>query len=289
MLYAVNKLYKEGLRLPAMLYLLSNRRLSPVNPLAAGWESCAPSHAYGPHTRRYFLIHYVASGGGEFQSRGAAHRLTAGQCFVIRPGEMTYYRADAKKPWRYIWIGFTTSLPLPRILADADAFDARAYADLFGDLAEKQAYFASHAGDGGVREAYVCGKAVELLLRLGAAESADAHDLPPTVAVAKNMLDTEFASSLTVAALAERLHHDRAYFSRLFRASLGMSPQQYLVKRRMTEAARLLTECGFSPTTAAAAVGYPDLFSFSKMFKKRYGMPPSVYAARSAAGEKKEP
>ena len=275
--------------MPAMLYLLSNRRLSPVNPLAAGWENCAPSHAYGPHTRRYFLIHYIASGSGVFQSRGVTHRLAAGQCFVIRPGEMTYYRADAENPWRYIWIGFTASLPLPRTLAEADVFDARAYADLFDDLAEKQAHFASRAGDGGVREAYFCGKALELLLRLGAAASADALTLPPTVAVAKNMLDTEYASSLTVAALAERLHHDRAYFSRLFRASLGMSPQQYLVERRMTEAARLLTECGFSPTTAAAAVGYPDLFSFSKMFKKRYGIPPSAYAARGAAGAKKEP
>ena len=267
---------RGGIHIPAQFYLLSNRQLSPVNPLNAGWEKCAPSHAYGPHTRHYWLLHYIVSGKGIFESHGVSHTLGAGQCFVIRPGEVTYYRADAEDPWHYIWLGFTVTMPLPEILTQSDTFDARMLSDVFAEIEARSDFFCGKAGDGGAREAYLCGKGVELIALLHAAGS-DAAALPRAVSIAKNLIDTEFASDLTVASIAERLHHDRAYFSRCFRAAVGMSPQAYLVERRMTEAARLMTECGFSPSTAATAVGYPDLFSFSKGFKKRFGIPPRAY------------
>ena len=43
------------------------------------------------------------------------------------------------------------------------------------------------------------------------------------------------------------------------------------------KAAELLTVYGQSPSTAGISVGYPDLYHFSKIFKKHFGVSPREY------------
>jgi ABC-2 type transport system ATP-binding protein len=45
----------------------------------------------------------------------------------------------------------------------------------------------------------------------------------------------------------------------------------------LEKAAELLTVYGQSPSTAGISVGYPDLYHFSKIFKKHFGVSPREY------------
>lgn len=65
--------------------------------------------------------------------------------------------------------------------------------------------------------------------------------------------------------------------SRLFRMRLQTSPAQYLVQIRMDKARELLLGTESTLHEIAAAVGYPDAYSFGKMFKKHFGSPPVRY------------
>ena len=96
--------------------LLVNRHWHDVNPVDCGWEACKPGHAFGPAARFYWLLHYVVQGRGAFTAGGKETPVRAGQMFVIRPFEVTYYEADRREPWEYIWIGFTSGLKLPQCL-----------------------------------------------------------------------------------------------------------------------------------------------------------------------------
>lgn len=58
---------------------------------------------------------------------------------------------------------------------------------------------------------------------------------------------------------------------------MGRSPQQYLIDVRLEHAASLLAG-GSDVGEAAVASGYPDVYHFSKMFHKRFGLSPSEYA-----------
>ena len=76
-------------------------------PLNFGWEACAPGHQFGPAVRHYHLPPLRAGGGeGTFLKGGATYRVDAGDLFVIRPEEVTTYRASAARPWQYVWLGF---------------------------------------------------------------------------------------------------------------------------------------------------------------------------------------
>ena len=52
------------------------------------------------------LLHYVVRGKGIFRRGKREYALQAGEIFVIRPGEVTYYEADMRDPWEYMWVAF---------------------------------------------------------------------------------------------------------------------------------------------------------------------------------------
>jgi len=78
----------------------------PFKIFYCGRESCQPGHSYGPAIRKQYLIHFVLAGCGKFHVGGRISELSAGDAFLIRPGEVTYYQADQNEPWTYAWMAF---------------------------------------------------------------------------------------------------------------------------------------------------------------------------------------
>lgn len=257
--------------------LVSNREFREINPLQAGWERCRSGHSFGPALRSFYLLHYVVSGHGTFRTENKSSRVGPGEIFVIRPGETTFYQASSEDPWHYIWIGFTLGLPLPEALK-SDVVSLPQAGEIFSSVPDLV-----HRENG--REASLCGKLWELFSLLEQEEipssarkgkSADAY-----VNMAKTYMETEYMRNVSVTALARKLNLDRSYFSKLFKESTGKSPQQYLTWLRLKKAAELLREYGKTPGEAAIAVGYSDVFSFSRMFKRHFGISPREYGKRT--------
>ncbi len=253
-------------------FSLVNRRFHELNPLVFGHEVCKPLHSYGPATRFFYLIHYVVSGEGIFQRGGKQYRVRAGQCFVICPDDITFYQADEADPWHYIWLGFTTSLPLPPRMT-APILESETAARIFPEMLRYM--------EAGVEqpEIYLTARLWELYSHFSCHDrTADQSHTETLMLRAKNAIESEYMQEITVEGLAKRLHLERSYFSTLFKKYFGISPQGYLVNYRLRIAALLLTREHYTPTLAARATGYTDLCNFSRMFKKKYHMSPSEYA-----------
>jgi AraC-like DNA-binding protein len=86
---------------------------------------------------------------------------------------------------------------------------------------------------------------------------------------------------LTLNALASAVHLSASHFSRLFRANVGMSPMEWLWEKRLLQATQLLRDTRMSMLDISAAVGYADVATFSKAFKRWIGMTPTVYRFRA--------
>lgn len=65
-------------------------------------------------------------------------------------------------------------------------------------------------------------------------------------------------------------------FRRLFESILGISPGQYLIKLRI-ERAKDLLESGKAPREVAELLNYPDVYTFSRQFKRFSGISPAQY------------
>ena len=81
--------------------------------------------------------------------------------------------------------------------------------------------------------------------------------------------------------LAREVGLSHYYFTRLFTHSYGMSPRAWLHQQRLDQAVNLLETTQDSISEIAHACGYPEVFPFSKQFKKRFGQSPSHFRKNS--------
>lgn len=86
-----------------------------------------------------------------------------------------------------------------------------------------------------------------------------------------------YTEELFVCELAQELGMERRRFSYLFERMTGLTPIQYLTEYRVGQAKELLRTSASPVAKIAEQVGYPDSFYFSRVFKKKVGMPPSAY------------
>lgn len=241
---------------------LTNRNFQDLNPLIAGEEACTGGHSFGPAVRKYTLIHYVLRGKGTLYTRGGVYPVGAGQAFLILPGEVTTYTADATDPWHYRWIGFDGSLSqafsrLPAVFSWPE--------DLPYRLPQEES-------EGGMPEYRLAALLFDLYSRLFSTQTHANHH----VRRVENYIRSAYMHPIRVEAIAHQLCLNRRYLSRLFKENTGKSIQEYLICVRLEEAQRYLRQ-GCTVKEAAHLCGYEDVSNFSKMFKCRFGISPSDF------------
>lgn len=101
-----------------------------------------------------------------------------------------------------------------------------------------------------------------------------------TVLAIQDWLDAHLSESISLDALAERFHLTPRTFKRRFRAATGESPLQYLQTLRVEQARKLLEQPHLRLDQLTSQVGYEDVSSFSRLFRRRTGMSPGAYRAR---------
>ena len=83
----------------------------------------------------------------------------------------------------------------------------------------------------------------------------------------------------SVAELARRTGYSPVHFSRVFKKVTGSLPREFIIQVRIDRAKQLLRESSLSIGEIANALGYSDVFFFSRQFKNRAGLSPSRFRA----------
>ena len=85
---------------------------------------------------------------------------------------------------------------------------------------------------------------------------------------------------LSVEDVAREVAISPFHFIRQFEALFGLTPHQFRMRSRLDRAKQLLAEGRHSVTYVCMEVGFSSLGSFSELFKRRVGTPPSAYRRR---------
>jgi AraC-like DNA-binding protein len=110
--------------------------------------------------------------------------------------------------------------------------------------------------------------------------SASARSIPQGLLSVRRQLDADFRRIPPLDELAQLAAMSRSHLCHRFRECFGSSISEYVIRKRMAVAQRMLYEVDARPGEIAEAVGYPDIFQFSKQFKKSFGLSPSEYRKR---------
>lgn len=256
-------------------------------PIRVGTNIAKPHYHIGPRISPYYYLIFVLEGEGEFRQSGGAYSLAAGDLFCLFPQVTHEYWTNPRQPLRKLFFAFEGKGALD-LLARAGLTPRR-----------------PHASDGATSEATAL---AEELRRL-AAESGGGSDLlrlslflrvfdalstqSPSYRVSDGQdswlqkgrayLDIHYAEDIAIESVSAAVGIERSHFTKTFRQAYGMPPMRYLLQLRMNEARLLLEQTDYTVAEIARSVGYPDLFTFSKAFKKHAGESPKAYRQRAAA------
>jgi AraC-like DNA-binding protein len=234
---------------------------SDLTPLFVGREACEQGHSFGPYIREYYLVHFCLGGKGVLKNKHGLHEVSAGQLFVIRPGEITTYTADKKDPWEYVWIAFRSDEVY--FGGSVSVFDTPSGLDdkLIALLSKEPL-----SREGCYSVIY------DLIYRTAEHDDLDAGD--ERIRRIRRYVKYKYMLPISVSSIAESFGFDRTYLYRAFKSRYGIGIKEYITEVRMKKAEEFLRD-GFSVKESAHMVGYTDEFNFSKAYKLRYGIRPS--------------
>ncbi|WP_375192277.1 helix-turn-helix domain-containing protein [Marinobacter sp.] len=94
-------------------------------------------------------------------------------------------------------------------------------------------------------------------------------------------INDHLSEPLTLSGMASWVNLSPYHFARLFRATFGCAPYQYVQEQRLLRSRDLLRTSRLKITAVALTCGFNDSSQFSRAFRARFGLTPSAY--RSAA------
>ncbi len=104
--------------------------------------------------------------------------------------------------------------------------------------------------------------------------------IPPSLLKVQAYLDEHFLHTSPLDELTRIAHMSRSHLCHQFRKHFGTTLSSYVIRKRMSIAQRLLYDINIRPGEIAKEVGYPDIYQFSKQFKKTFGLSPTQYRTR---------
>lgn len=244
-----------------------------------GREDCESGHFFGPAVRSHQLIHFVLKGKGVYRTEYGEYEVKEGEAFLIRPEEVTYYRADQEYPWSYAWIAFDGS--------EADTVLKRYYPDRklpVCAVAEPDAIsqwfdgLLTAFGSADENQEKVLGYYYLIMSCLHQADRKnDTAAEEGYYQKAAAFIRHNYSYPMQIQEIASYVGIDRTYLYRIFMHQAGISPKHFLSRQRLNQAKEMLAHTDYRITEIAYSCGYHDSSAFCRHFQKEMGISPSKY------------
>ena len=122
------------------------------------------------------------------------------------------------------------------------------------------------------------------LCRIDARKPATRREIYLRLLQGRDYLDAHFREHPSISTVSRHCNLSSFHFYRSFQQAFGTSPYQYMMQKRLKLAARLIRQENDSLSGIAIECGFPDLFTFSKAFKKVFGMSPRKWLRAGQLG-----
>jgi AraC-like DNA-binding protein len=96
----------------------------------------------------------------------------------------------------------------------------------------------------------------------------------------KQLILTNLAETLEVAELARACALSRSHFSRAFKRTTGLAPQEWIRQQRIKQAKLLISSSALSLTQISQECGFCDQAHFCHLFSRSEGVNPMTWRKR---------
>jgi transcriptional regulator, AraC family len=246
-------------------------------------------HAYDPHWHDSFLVGFTEQGVQQFNCRRVRHQSTAGQVFLLEPGDLHDGHAPTAEGFTYSTLYLEPNwldTELRALFEQAPGDSLPRFADtLCHDErlahATALAFQAVHRQELRiVRQTAMDTLLTTLTRHLHWRKRLNPDPrLPLTAQRARDFLHAHFDQDIGLEQVAQACGVDRFRLTRAFKTAFGLAPHAYLIQLRLSRARRLLAQ-GQTPAEVAMALGFADQSHLGRWFRRAYQLTPADYRRR---------
>jgi len=251
------------------------------------------------HDHDYAELAYVLSGTGKYLVEGTEYDVKAGDLLICNPGvKHTHIITNPKEPTIEFISGFTdfhfknmapNSIELPDhsyILHTSSELKQELFKHCYAMIAEKES---NHAGRYFMFKTHLMQMLLLVLREITEVDKSDqkgcnfeTYNKNYAVNRIIHYLNENYEHKISLEQIAHNMYLSPVYISKIFKEETGESPINYLIKIRLEKAQDILRSGdGGSIKNIANRVGYDDVYHFSKLFKKYYGISPLYYKKKA--------
>lgn len=243
------------------------------------------------HSHDHIEIAFIISGKGRYKIDDELYSVEEGDLLILNPGVCHQALTDGNgKPTIEFFVGFTDvafrdmapnrfDFPGGPILHSSGDFRQKLFRIVSGMEAENEIL---RQGRYFMLRSYL----IQLILLIIREQSApltqykgyefESAGKKYVVEQIVNYFSDHYAEKISLDQIAENMYLSPFYISRIFKSETGDTPIRYLIDIRLEHAKEILESGNYtSIQEVAAQVGYDDAYHFSKLFKKKYDVPPS--------------
>ena len=245
------------------------------------------------HAHDFVEFSIITSGQIRYNIEGSNYTLKANDVMIFNPGVHHQELIDPATSCSTLHIGIgnlnidSSSTNYMRALDGAPIVSVQKYKKEFIQCCEQIAteQHERQLGHSFILKSLVMKLIIILYREMDQCSSPPFHQSDQLISSDKNVMVQSlidymsyyYMEDLTLEYLSQIMHISPAYMSRIFKEETGFSPIQFLIQLRLQKAKELLSNPSVSIKQVAKAVGYEDAYYFSKLFKKHYDVPPSIY------------
>lgn len=236
---------------------------------------------------------YILSGHGHFEIDGISYPVTSGDLVIYNSGAL-HYEFNNETPLPIIFCA-ATDIQLPGMEPNcivpaqiSPVFHLEQKAAFFRDL--MQSLFEASSEDSPHKSA-ICQSLFLTLFYYSlnlidqstpSKESFTNQESQAAkwVSMIRDYIDEHITEDLMISQLAEQFGISESYLTRIFNQTIGCSPSNYMINRRIGNAQTLLLNTDLSIAEVAKEVGFQDQSYFTKRFAKCVGITPHRYRKR---------
>ncbi|HWV74178.1 MAG TPA: AraC family transcriptional regulator [Pseudosphingobacterium sp.] len=236
----------------------------------------------GRMLKEYQLV-FIAAGHGSFKTEHLGEvPINPGSVFLLFPDTWHTFRPLEKSGWEEYWVGFNG--PYAEYLMGQDCFNPNfplihmgfnlEFLDIFIRLLE------TLKGEGIAYCQIASCLTIQLLGLTYAAALLKKSPQNRKEHIINNIrfkMHDSLHTNINLDELAAQHNVSYTWFRKAFKELIGISPGQYLLNLKLEKSCKMLKESELTISEIAFATGFASEYHFSKIFKKKLKMAPSLY------------
>lgn len=241
-----------------------------------------------PHSHNCSELFFVIEGQGQFLIENQTYPVTLNDLVIVNPNVLHTEVSLNASPLRYIVLGIEGLELTASPDTDNTNFCIINLKNIRDTILHYLQNMLTEIETKKTGYELVCQDLMEILIVLLGRQTNFSTMLVPVSKKAtrlcgttKRYIDTHYKENITLDMLAAVCHISKYHLAHAFTEEYGVSPINYLISKRMTEAELLLKTTDFSLSLISETTGFSSSSYFSQIFKKQKGISPTEFRKQS--------